>query len=373
MIRVISLTLLVVLMLTSCGSKDKKAQLESLKEQHAAITEQIKALEAEIASTDTTTKVVKIKDVVVTEMMPSMYRHYIDVQGMVDASESVNIVPLMSGRVTRILVKEGDAVKVGQVLAELDYDLYTKQLNSLQPQLTLAKDLYERQQRLWDQKIGSELQVLQAKTQKESLEKQMETIRETINMNIIKAPIAGTVDLITVKVGQLASPMAMEPSFRVVNLAGLKVKGEIAESYAAKVNKGNAVMIHFPDLNVNVDAKITFVERVIDPMTRTFTTEAALTGDNSTYHPNMVAILKVIDYENAEAITLPVNTIQSVGTEQFVYVATLEAGQTIARKRLVTVGTSYNGQAEIISGLSAADKVVTSGQLELVDGMAIRF
>ena len=240
MIRVFSITLFAALVLTSCGSKDKKAQLDALKEQYASLGEQIKTLEAEIASTDTTTKTIKIKDVAVTEMIPTLYRHFIDVQGMVDASESVNVVPLMNGRVTRILVKEGDVVKEGQVLAELDYDLYTKQLNSLQPQLTLAKDLYERQQRLWDQKIGSELQVLQAKTQKESLEKQMETIRETIDMNIIKSPINGTVDLISLKIGQLASPMAMEPAFRVVNLSGLKVKGEIAEAYAAKVNKGKA-------------------------------------------------------------------------------------------------------------------------------------
>jgi membrane fusion protein, multidrug efflux system len=373
MIRVLSVFLLTALVLTACGSKDKRAQLESLKAKYAELGEQIKSLETEIAGSDTSTKVVKIKDVVVTEMIPALYRHFIDVQGMVDASESVNVMPLMTGRVMRILVKEGDAVKEGQMLAELDYDLYTKQLNSLQPQLTLAKDLYERQQRLWDQKIGSELQVLQAKTQKESLEKQMETIRETIDMNIIKSPISGTVDLVSLKVGQLAGPMAMEPAFRVVNLAGLKVKGEIAEAYAAKVSKGNAVMVHFPDLNANVDAKITFVERVIDPMTRTFTAEAALTGDNSTYHPNMVAILKVIDYEKADAITLPINTIQTVGSEQFVYVASLEGGQNIARKRIVTVGTSYDGQAEITSGLAPNDKVVTAGQLDLVDGMAIRF
>lgn len=373
MIRIISITLFAALILTSCGGKDKKAQLESLKKQYAELGEQINSLESEIAQSDTTTRIVKIKDVVVTEMVPSLYRHFIDVQGVVDASESVNVMPLMSGRVTRILVKEGDSVKEGQVLAELDYDLYTKQLNSLQPQLNLAKDLYERQQRLWDQKIGSELQLLQAKTQKESIEKQMETIRETIDMNIIKSPISGTVDLISVKIGQLAGPMAMEPAFRIVNLAGLKVKGEIAESYAAKVNKGNPVMVHFPDLNINVDSRITFVERVIDPMTRTFTAEAALTGDNSTYHPNMVAVLKVIDYEKSDAITLPINTIQTVGTEQFVFVASTEGAQTVARKRVVTIGTSYNGQAEITSGLSASEKVVTSGQLDLVDGMVIRF
>jgi len=356
-----------------CGSKDKKAQLDEMKQQYAELGDQIKALEAEIALTDTAKREVKVSDILVTEIQPTLFRHFIDVQGIVDASQSVNMQPMMSGRVTKVLVKEGDAVKVGQVLAEMDYDIYAKQLNSLQPQLTLARDLYERQQRLWDQKIGSELQLLQAKTQVESLEKQMETLRENIEMHILKAPINGTIDFSSIKVGQLASAMSMEPAFRIVNLSGLKVKAEIAESYAAKVNVGNAVQIHFPDLNAMVDSKVSFVERMIDPMTRTFTAESALNGDNAMYHPNMIAVLKVIDYEKADALVLPVNVVQTVNNESFVYVAVQENGQWIARKRTLVLGNSYDGNMEVVSGLNPADKVITTGQLDVTDGSVVRF
>ncbi len=365
-------TMIAALILVSC-SEDKKAALEKLKTNYASLSAEIKALEAEIAASDTTTKVVKMKDVLVTEVQPNIFRHYIDVQGAVDAEESVNVQPLMAGRVQRVLVREGDNVKAGQLLAEIEHDVYTKQLNSLQPQITLAKDTYEKLQRLWDQKIGSEFQLLQAKTQMESLQKQTEILQEQIDMASVKSPISGTVDFVGMKLGQLASNMSFEPAFRIVNLSNLKVKGEIAEAYASKVKSGNKVLLHFPDLNKNVDSKITFTERVIDPLTRSFTTEASLPGDNAEYHPNMVAILKIVDYENISAIAIPINVIQSSKNEQFVFVAEIDNNKTIARKKIVVVGNTYDGQAEILSGLAPNDKVVTTGQLDLVDGMQIKF
>ncbi len=324
------------LILVSCGGgTDKKAELEKLKAQHTELSEKIKSLEAEIALTDTSTKILKVKDVAITEVQPAVFRHFIEVQGIVDADQNVNVLPTMPGKVIRVNVKEGDAVKAGQVLAEIDHDLYIKQLNSIQPQLDLAKDAFVRQQRLWDQKIGSEMQYLQARTQKESLEKQAETIREQIDMHLVKSPINGTIDQVGIKVGQLASNMSFEPAFRVVNLGSLKVKGEIAEAYASKVKVGNSVMLHFPDLNKDVDAKISFTERVIDPLTRTFTTEARLDGDKADYHPNMIAVLKIIDYENTSAITLPINVIQNSNNESFVYVAVVKGNRVEAKKQVI--------------------------------------
>jgi RND family efflux transporter MFP subunit len=367
------LALLAVLLASCGGGQDKKAMLEELKSKHSALADEIKALEAEIALTDTTKRASKIKDVLVTEMQPMVFRHYIDVQGKVDADQNVDVQPLMAGKVQRVLVNEGDNVRAGQVLAEIEHDVYTKQLNSLQPQLALAKEMFERQQRLWDQKIGSEMQYLQAKSQKESMELQIETLKEQIDMAIVKAPISGTIDLVGIKVGQLASNMSFVPAFRIVNLSSLKIQGEIAESYASKVHTGNRVKVHFPDLNTDIESKISFVERVIDPMTRSFTAEVALSGENSQYHPNMVAILKVIDYENTNAITLPINVIQSSNNEQFVYVAIIDGNKTVAHKRVITTGNTYDGMAEVLTGLSANDKVVTTGQLDLVDGMLIQF
>lgn len=366
--------MMVATLLVACGGGsggDKKAELEKLKSEYATLGEKIKVLEAEIAATDTA-KVAKTKDVVITEIQPMSFTHYIDVQGFVDADESVDIRPTAPGKVIRVNVDEGDHVTTGQVLAEIDHDILTKQLASLQPQYDLAVDVYNRQKRLWDQKIGSEIQLLQSQTTKESLEKQIESIKENIEMYLIKSPINGTVDFVGIKVGELASAGVL-PAFSVINLSGLKVSAEIAESYSAKVKNGNPVLLHFPDLNKDTQAKITFVERSISPLTRSFKIEADLAGDNSDYHPNMVSVVKIVDYENASALVVPINAIQSINGEEFVYKAVIEGNGAVARKVKVTTGVTYDGKTEIISGLSANDKIVTSGQNELADGMNIKF
>lgn len=364
--------LIIATVLVACGGgSDKKAELEKLKAEYATLGDKIKALETEIAATDTT-KVAKTKDVVVTEIQPVPFSHYIDVQGYVDADESVDIRPILPGKVMRVNVDEGDQVSAGQVLAEIDHDVLTKQLASLQPQYDLAVDVYNRQKRLWDQKIGSEIQLLQSQTQKESLEKQIETIKENIDMYLIKSPISGTVDFVGIKVGELASA-GVTPAFSVINLSGLKVSAEIAESYSSKVKKGNPVLLHFPDLNKDTQAKITFVERSISTLTRSFKIEADLVGENSEYHPNMVSVVKIIDYENPSALVVPINAVQTINGEEYVYKAVIEGNGSVARKVKVTTGVSYDGKTEITSGLAANDKIVTSGQNELADGMNIKF
>jgi RND family efflux transporter MFP subunit len=290
----------------------------------------------------------------------------------VDADESVDIRPTVPGKVVRVLVDEGDQVSAGQVLAEVDHDVLTKQLAALQPQYDLSVDVYNRQKRLWDQKIGSEIQLLQVQTQKESLEKQIESIKENIDMYLIKSPISGTVDFVGLKVGELASAGVL-PAFSVINLSGLKVSAEIAESYSAKVKTGNPVLLHFPDLKKDTQARITFVERSISALTRTFKIEADLLGENSEYHPNMVSVVRIVDYENPSAIVVPINAVQTINGEDFIYKAVVEGNGSVARKIKVTTGMSYDGKIEVTSGLAANDKIVTSGQNELADGMNIRF
>lgn len=361
----------VAAIIASCGQPDPKAKLAELKAKEASLKEEIQKLEAEISASDTT-KTGKVKDVIVTPVTPGMFTHYIDVQGIVDADENVSVMPQMAGNITKVYVNEGDNVKQGQVLAETDSDIYAKQLNSLQPQLTLATDLFNRQKRLWEQKIGSEVQFLQAKTQKESLEKQIETIQEQIDLTRIKSPINGTVDYVGVKIGQLAVPGAV-PAFRVVNMSSLKVKANISETYASKVKKGNNVAVYFPDLNKEVTSKVSFAARVIDPLTRTFVAEALLNAAEGEFHPNMIAVLKVIDYSNEKVISIPINLIQNSEDGPFIFVATEENGKKIARKRSITVGSTYNGTAEITSGLSAGDLVVTIGASDLADGLEIKF
>lgn len=365
--------LVAAFILASCGGEvDKKAELDKLKAQQTELNAMIKALEEEIAANDTTSDDLKVRDVKLAEVQPTIFRHYIDVQGSVDADENVDVLPNVPGRAIKVYVNEGDNVKAGQVLAELDGDIYKRQLESLDPQIKLAQDLYNRQERLWNQKIGSEMDFLTAKTTKESLEKQAATIRETMDLYVIKSPINGTVDMVGLTVGQMAIADPRVPSFRIINMSGMKVKSEIAESYASKVKRGNPVSIHFPDLNTTIDSKITFTEQVIDPLTRSFTTEAELSGDKSNYHPNMVAVMKIVDYENTNAIMIPLNIIQTSSTESFVYVASMEGNKMIARKRAITVGQTYDGMAEILSGLNPNEKVIVSGQLDVVDGTKIQ-
>jgi RND family efflux transporter MFP subunit len=224
---------------------------------------------------------------------------------------------------------------------------------------------------LWDQKIGSEVQYLQSKTQVDALTKQILAIQAQIELTKVKAPINGVVDHVGARVGQFATAQNPDPCFRIVNLNSLKVKSEVAESYANKVKKGNKVVLFFPDVNIEVNGSISFTAKFISPMTRTFTAEAILTGSNELLRPNMVSIMKIVDYENAAAILAPLNIIQNENNLQFVYVAVNENGVLTARRRAVTIGQVYAGNAEVTGGLSIGDKLITTGYSELTEGMAI--
>lgn len=369
----IALFAAMILILAACGgSKSKADQLIELKKQQAVLDDQIRQLESEIALNDTSGVLnKKVKDVKVTQMVRGTFRHFIEIQGNVDTDDNVTVTAQTPGIVTHVYVSAGQAVSAGQTLAKLDDAIYVKQLEGIQTQLSLATDVFNRQKKLWDQKIGSEVQFLTAKTNKEAMEKQIQALQETIDMTRINSPISGTVDAVDIKVGQTTAPGV--PAIRVVNLSNLKVKGEIAEAYASKVNKGNAVLLHFPDLNKDIESKVSYAAKVINPMTRTFTAEVNLPNGASEFRPNMVAILKVIDYEKDSTISLPVNIIQNAGTDPYVYVAVEEDGKRIARKRSITTGVIYNGNVEVISGITEQDMVVTSGQTELADGIEIKY
>lgn len=361
-----------LLLLASCSSPDKQAELETLRQQKIEIEGQIAALESELGSSSATSGG-KITDVIITPVSATGFVHSIDVQGIVEASESVDLRPAMAGIVTHIHVKEGDAVQKGQVLAETDHEIYERQINSLQPQLQLATEMYERQSRLWAQQIGSEVQLLQAKTQKESLEKQIHTLEEQIDMTRIKSPISGTVDFVGLRLGQLAAANFIDPAFRIVNLSSLKAVARISESTAPLVKSGNPVALAFPDLGEEVSSRITFTSRTIDPLTRTFAAHASMPAGPA-YRPNMVVVMRIVDYENPSAITVPVNLVQSSPEGAFVYVATSrENGKKIASRRIISTGKTYGSSTEVLSGLLAGDQLITTGYAQLTDGAEIAF
>ncbi len=343
----------------------KQAELEKLKKEVAGKQAEIAKLEGELALNDSS-KYDKTKTVELTILVPRVFNNCIDVQGRVDADENLAVSAQTGGMVTNIFVKVGDEVHKDQILAELDSKVIQQGISELQNALDLATTLFEKQKILWDQKIGSEVQFLSAKNQKESLEKKMATLRQQGEMSKIKSPINGIVDAVDLKLGQAIMPGL--PAIRVVNLSTLKVKGEVSEVYASKIKIGNPVEIIFPDKHDTLKTKITYAAKVINPLNRTFTVTVNL-DNNKEYHPNEVTILKIIDYTNPDALVVPVNTIQKAEDGDFVFIA---VGNSVKKAR-VKVGKTYNGQAEITDGLKEGDQLITKGFQELNEGEEVKF
>ncbi len=354
--------------LGACGEKDKKAQLEELRKQQAELKAQISDLEKELGAKGDTKDADndKIKLVTVEKLSLSTFNDYIEVQGKVDADENVSVSPEMMGTVARVLVDAGQEVNKGQILAELDNKVYLQGIAELQNSLDFVTTVYEKQKSLWDQKIGTEIQYLQAKNNKESLEKKMATLQQQLAMTQIKSPINGTVDAVNIKVGETAAPGM--PCIRVVNFDNMKVKGEVAEKFASKIKRGNPVTVILPDIKDSIMSEVSYVSKVISPLNRSFTTEVMLKNGNQ-YNPNMIAILKILGYTNSKALVIPINTVQTDGNEQYVFVAN---GNKAVRKK-IDLGKVYGGKAEITSGLSAGDQLIVSGYSELNNGQAIKY
>lgn len=358
----------IAILIASCGGNgDKKTQLEQLKKQQADLKEQIQKLEQELSAGDSTAKP-KSKMVTVTSMEPQLFAHYIEVQAKVEGDEDVLVSAESMGAVTTISIKAGDKVSKGQVMATMDDRTIRQSMESLKSQLDLATTVYNKQKNLWDQKIGSEMQFLNAKTQKESLERQVGAIQDQWDLTRIKSPINGIVDEVKIKVGQTMAPGM--PAVRVVNLNDLKVKGEVAEAYIGLVNKGNDVKIYFPDAGKEVDAKLDYSGKAINSLNRTFNVEVRLNPSMGQYHPNQVAVLKIADYKNQKAMVVPVGAVLKSSEGEYVFIA--DASGKVKRK-IVKSGKVYNGNSEITEGITSGDKVVTFGYQNLVDGDLIAF
>lgn len=342
-------------LIVACGSGDKKAELEKLKKEKGELETKITALEEEIAKTDTTAKKEEVMEVVTMPATLKVFKTYIDVQGRVDADENVSLSSEMPGTVTKINVKVGDEVSKGQVLAETDSRAIAQQISDLQTSYDLAKQVFEKQENLWNQKIGTEIQYLQAKSNKESLEKKMGTLQEQLRMSKIISPINGTVDGVNIKIGQAVAPGLNAIS--VINFSNLKIKADVAEVYAARVKNGNEVQVIFPDIKDSLVSKVRYSARAINALTRTFNVEIGL-DNNKEYHPNMVTKVKINDYQSAKPlVVLPVKFIQKESASSFVLVAE----NNVVVKKTIKIGREYSGTAEILEGLNEGDKVIVEG------------
>jgi membrane fusion protein, multidrug efflux system len=354
----------------SSGSEvdQKKEELAQLKSQQQEIAGKIKTLETELAilapvkNSEGRVKLVEAKPI-----QPQTFKHYLSVQGTVASDNNILISPKTGGVVTAVYANEGDKVSQGQVLAIIDDAVLRQSVEELKTGLDLATTVYEKQKNLWEQKIGSEVQFLQAKNNKESLERKLSTLNSQLAMTRITSPISGVIDEVNIKPGEAASPGV--GVIRVVNLSKILVKARMADSYIGAVKKGDNVKISLPDIREEMEGKVSFVGQVVNPQSRTFDIEVALDNKDAKLKPNMLAVVNINDKTSQDAIVIDANYVQQSEGGEVVFVA--NNGKQ-AQMRKVKTGLSYNGQVEITDGLKPGDSLITAGYQDLVDGQTIK-
>ncbi|HEX2534340.1 MAG TPA: efflux RND transporter periplasmic adaptor subunit [Chitinophagaceae bacterium] len=368
----------------SCGSankdargdlNDKKAELKELKTEQQQLNAKIAGLEKEIAKLDTGSaataappKLVKLEPV-----QSENFTHYIDLQGRLDATNISYVAPPngQGGIVTALYVTQGQSVRKGQVLARLNSEVLQQNVEPLKVQLAAAEDTYRRTKNLFDQGIGTYQQVLTAQTQVETLKKQIAVVREQISQFTVTAPSSGVADIVNVRVGEMFTGTTMTgPQIRIVNTGSLKVIADVPENYLGRIGVGTNVRVTLPNLNRVLTTKVNVAGKVIDPAKRTFYIEAPVPSDPA-FKPNQVATVQIQDYAAANAVTIPVNTLQNDDKGKYVMVAATEGGKLVARKRYVVVGELYQDRLEVKSGIQAGDRLITEGFQSLYDGQSI--
>jgi membrane fusion protein (multidrug efflux system) len=370
----LSITGAAVLFLMLSCSTNKEAQLSKLKAQQTAISDKIKLLEDSMSmDKKDSLKPEKFKFVALKDVSSDKFDHFIRVQGKVDGDLNASVFAEAPGTVTSKFADVGQKVSKGQVLAQIDDQQYRSQMQGLETQYKFASDMFDKQKRLWDQKIGSEVQYLQSKTSKESLEKQITSLKQQVDKFKIKSPIDGTIEECNIKVGGFVSPDPRLAAYRVVAFRNLKVTAEVSEAYSSKVKVGDKLVVLFPDINKQVEAKVSFVSKYINPVNRTFLIETKITDGIENLKANMISIIQINDYHTDSAIQLPMNVIQTDQMGSYVYVVRPKNNFTAAFKQPVELGISYNGVAEVVKGLAIGDKVISVGYQELVDGEYVRF
>jgi membrane fusion protein (multidrug efflux system) len=358
------------LILATCGPPSEEVQLARLERQREVLTEKIEKLKQKMAQkANPGMKREKVMNVEISPVEKGIFRHFIQVQGTVESDNNVLVAPQSSGVVKKIHVQAGNKITKGQLLVELDGAILESSIAEVENGLMLANTIFERQQRLWNKNIGSEIEFLQAKNNKEGLEKKLATLKEQYKMTKIFAPLSGTVDEVLIKEGEMA--VAGMGAVRIVQLSNLKIKVDLSEIYISRVKKNDFVHVDLPITGREFDLRVSAVSQVIDPNNRTFQIEMKIPPSEAGIKPNMLSILTINDYTNQEALIVPLNIVQETGQEQFIFVAESINGDWIARRRSVKTGYSYNDRAEILSGLQESEHVVTFGYQNLADGQKL--
>lgn len=377
---------LTTLILFSCGDKKeqsiddviatkdikqirtKKSELDKKVQE---ISEDIKLLNAQIEELDTLKRVPLVTAITIKN---EVFTHYLELQGNVKTKQNVLIYPEMPGTLERVLVKEGQKVYKGQVLARIDDGGMSQQVAQLEATTALAKTTFERQEKLWKQKIGSEIQFLQTKTNYEATKSQLAQLKEQLSKSTIRAPFAGVIDNVFKDQGTVVSPGPGSEVFRIVNLGNMFIEADVPESYISDIVPGKEVEIEFPVLGTTLDTKVRQTGNFINPANRTFRVEIGVPNQDRSIKPNLTAKLKINDYTSTDAILIPQSILsENAAGEQYVYkITNLEAEFGTATQVVVKTGKTQGDVIEILEGITVGDKLIKAGARSVKDGQEIK-
>ena len=376
-------TLLITGFLISCGGDKKTASIDKaiaakdinkLKEARIAIQKEYDIIGAQLVQIDAALSeldtVNKVALVTTTTIKDTAFTHYIDIQGNIETKENVIIYPEFSGTLTQVLVTSGQKVTKGQLLARIDDGGLSNQLAQMETQAALAKTTFERQQNLWNQKIGSEIQYLQAKTNYEAQLKAVAQMKAQLAKTIVRAPFSGVIDEVITEKGQVVAPG--QPLMRIVNLSNMYVASNIPENFIGKIKNGASVEVFIKSIGKTVTGKVRQVGNYINPNNRNFSIEIAVPNQDNLLRPNQVAVLKIADYTKANAILIPESIVtENASGEKIVYTINSQSKKAVAVKKAVKTGLTSGANIEVLEGLTTGDVVIIEGARSVQDGDAV--
>lgn len=384
--RKIFLFVIANVLLTSCGGKKEqsveeviatkdlkqiRAKKATLDKKQLEIANQIKLLATEIVKLDNNKKVPLIT---VLKAVEKPFVHYLETQGNVQTKQNVLVYPETPGQITRIYVKEGQRVLKGQALAKIDAGGLANQLAQAEASANLAKTTYERQKRLWDQKIGSEIQFLQAKTNYEAQTNAVSNVRKTLAKYTVKAPFSGIIDNVFKEQGTVVAPGPGAEILRIVNLSDMYIETDVPETYISSIKRGKKVEVDFPILGKKISSKVRQVGNFINPANRTFKVEIGVPNKDKSIKPNLTARLKINDYTNPNGILIPQNIIsENAKGEQYVYVLNNVKGvEATAKQVIIKTGKTQGDVVEVLEGIKKGDQIVMEGARSVKDGQLVK-
>lgn len=376
--------LIMLLLVASCGQDNSTVEqaiaskdLSLLQQTREKIAVQLKAtenkiqqLDSAILALDTTAQLPLVSTLKIT---PTNFKHYLELQGDVMTDQNVLVYPEMAGTLYRVYVKEGQRVSKGQLLASIDDGGLSNQVAQVKTQLDLAKTTFERQKRLWEQNIGSELQYLQAKSQYEAQESALKQLESQLGKASIRAPFSGIVDNVIKEQGTVVSPGPGAEIFRIVNLNNMYVSVQVPEAHLGTVTPGKAVEVYLPVLGKSISSKIRQTGNFINPGNRSFTAEIPVPNTKNTIKPNLVVTAKINDYTSPKAILIPQSVVsENANGEQYVYLAKKDGEQTVAQKTIITLGKTQDDSVEVLTGLQDGQNIIVEGARSVQDKQQIQ-